>query len=272
MGCGSSKPESVQPARRARRAQGQVQGQVQGHNIAMLPTGGPLMVPPPYRNASGMPITHQDFELDRNTIIRALDHMGQFLDQRGVSATVMTVGGAVNTVYLQSRQSTHDVDFFLATPNATEHTVIHEAARSAARSARAHQGDIGANWFNNATQLLMGRDIQARLAQAAIQQNVIVHQYRGSRGGIVVYAAPWAYAFCGKLNRLCESNARPYDITDAVSYLRQHIQTTGRQTISVEEIEGWCRDYRKNVTHDVLDRVDDRYFRTYGTHPIARRR
>jgi hypothetical protein len=107
--------------------------------------------------------------------------MGQYLDQRGVNATVVTVGGAVNTVYLQSRRSTHDVDFFLATPTVAEHTVIHEAARSAARSERSQRGEIGANWFNNATQLLMGRDIQARLAQSALQQNVIVHQYRGLR-------------------------------------------------------------------------------------------
>jgi len=109
------------------------------------------MVPPTYRDISGMPITHQDFEFDRDTIIRALDHMGQYLDQRGVNATVVTVGGAVNTVYLQSRHSTHDVDFFLATPTAAEHTVIHEAARSSAHSERSQRGEIGANWFNNAT-------------------------------------------------------------------------------------------------------------------------
>ena len=133
MGCGHSKPKPARP------------GQVQrpGQNTASMPTGGAVMVPPTYRDASGRPITHQDFDLDRDTIIRALDHMGQYLDQRGVNATVITVGGAVNTVYLQSRRATHDVDFFLATPTAAEHTVIHEAARSAAHSERSQRGEIG---------------------------------------------------------------------------------------------------------------------------------
>ena len=263
MGCGHSQPEPAQPVRPAR-------AQNPGQNTASMPIGGPVMVPPTYRDASGRPITHQDFELDRDTIIRALDQMGQYLDRRGVNATVMTVGGAVNTVYLQSRRSTHDVDFFLATPTAPEHTVIHEAARSAAHSERSQGGELGANWFNNATQLLMGRDIQARLAQSALEQNVIVHQYRGPRGGIVVYAAPWAYAFCGKLNRLCESNARSYDIADAVCYLHQYLVANNRQIVSAQEIKQWCRDFGKNVTDGVLDQVNARYNTTYGTLPIAR--
>ncbi|KAF2418390.1 hypothetical protein EJ08DRAFT_654328 [Tothia fuscella] len=196
--------------------------------------------------------------------------MGQYLDQRGVTATVMTVGGAVNTVYLRSRRSTHDVDFFLATPNAVEHTVVNEAARSAARNARSQRGQIGANWFNNATQLFMGPNIQAALAQGAIDQNAIVHQYRGSRGGIVVYAAPWAYAFCGKLNRLCETNYRPYDLDDAVSYLHQYLRSNRRRTVSAAEIKQWCRDFRKNVTDAILDQVNAQYDAVYGTQPISR--
>lgn len=236
----------------------------------MLPIGGPIMVPPAYRDASGRPIHHQGFELDRDTIIQALDHIGGYLDQRGINATAITVGGAVNTVYLRSRPTTHDVDFFLATPNAREHTVIHEAARSAARSVRSQQRPVGADWFNNATQLLMGREIQARVAHGAIEQNVIVHQYRGSRGGIVIYAAPWTYAFCGKLNRLCESNARSYDIADAVSYLHEYLQTTGHRTVSAEEIKGWCRNFRKNVTDAVIDQVNAQYDQTYRTQAITR--
>jgi hypothetical protein len=263
MGCGNSKPEPAQPAQ-----PGRVQGP--GQNTASMPTGRPVMVPPTNRDASGRPITHQDFELDRDTIIRALDHMGQCLDQLGVDATVVTVGGAVNTVYLQSRRSTHDIDFFLATPTAAEHTVIHEATRSAAHSERSQRVGIGAKWFNNATQLLMGRDIQACLAQSALQQNVIVYQYRGPRGGIVAYAAPWAYAFCGKLNRLCESNARSYDIADAVSYLHQYLLANSRQTASAAEIKQWCRDFGKKVTDGVLDQVNARYNTTYRTRPISR--
>lgn len=138
------------------------------------------MVPPPYRDARGRPIQHQSYELDRNQLIQTLNHVGQYLDQHGVTANIVTVGGAVNTIYLQSRRSTHDVDFFLADPGSPQHQVIHEAARLAAQPS---QAPLGAEWLNNATQLLMGRDVQANLARAAFQQNTIVHQYHGQRGG-----------------------------------------------------------------------------------------
>jgi hypothetical protein len=266
MGCGNSRDESAQPARGASISQGQGQGQ----NTAIRTVGSPIMVPPTYQDANSRPIHHQDFELNRDAITQALDHIGQYLDKRGVAITAITVGGAVNTVYLQSRHSTDDVDFFIATPYAAEYTLFHEAALSAARSIWTQQRELGANWFNNDTQLRMSRDILARLAQHAVQQNVVVHQYRGSRGGIVVYAAPWDYAFCDKLNRLCETNARTHDITDAVSYLHQYLQKTGSSSVSAEETKGWCRIFRKNVTDNVLDRVNAQYIQTYGIRPIMR--
>lgn len=257
MGCGCSKPDAhSDSARPTNPAQ---------HGAIAAPTGGPLMVPPPYRDARGRPIQHQSHELDRDQLIQALNHVGQYLDQHGVTANIVTVGGAVNTIYLQSRRSTHDVDFFLADPSSPQHQIIHEAARSAARSS---QAPLGAEWLNNATQLLMGRDVQENLARAAFQQNTIVHQNHGQRGGVVVYAAPWSYAFCGKLNRLCEANPRPYDIQDAVVYLHEYLATTGHQTVRASEVHQWGREYRKKVTDDVLNQVDTLYYQTYSHHAI----
>lgn len=261
MGCGGSAPgRDDMPAPRP-RPQIAVSG----------PTGGPQMVPTPYRDERGRPITHMDFDLDRETLIRALNHMGQYLDQQGVTARVVTVGGAVNTIYLQSRSSTHDVDFFMEDPQAPVHQFIHEAARSAARSSAATRGvTLGANWFNNATQLLIGAQIQAQLTAEAVQQNTIVHQYRGQRGGIIIYAAPWAYAFCGKLNRLCEQNARPYDLDDAVVYLHEYLGVTHKSSVSKNDIFHWCQQYRKNATETVLDRVNNQFYQRYGHQVIHR--
>lgn len=87
----------------------------------------------------------------------------------------------------------------------------------------------------------------------------------------MVYAAPWSYAFCGKLNRLCEANPRPYDIQDAVVYLHEYLATTGRQTVRASEVHQWGREYRKMVTDDALNEVDTLYYQTYGHHAIDMR-
>lgn len=79
------------------------------------------MVPPPYRDAAGQPITHQDFDLGRNTLIQTFNRMGEYLDRQGITARVVAVGGAVNTIHLRSRQSTHDVDFFMDDPQSPIH-------------------------------------------------------------------------------------------------------------------------------------------------------
>ena len=224
----------MQPRRRAtNNGQGQSRREHRQEANISAPTGGPVMVPPLYRDAEGRPIEHQEYELDREQLILALNHVGTYLDQHRVTARIVTVGGAINTIYLRSRKSTHDVDFFLANADSPEYRFVHEAARSATRQT---QRPLGANWLNNATQLLMPRDVQQSLAAAAFEQNVIIHRYVGQGGGLIVYAAPWSYAFCGKLNRLCEDNPRPYDLSDAVEYLHQYLLAIGRQTVSAYRV------------------------------------
>lgn len=191
--------------------------------------------------------------------------MAQFLDQRGVRAQLVTVGGAVNTLYLRSRDSTHDVDFFLENANAQIHHTLHEAARFANRQ---RGGSLGAEWLNNATQLFMSGPLQQQLFNAALEQGTVVFEHWGSRGGLRVYAAPWSYAFCGKLNRLCESNPRPYDMADAVVYLHNYLQGSGKQTFGAGRIRQWCQQFSKKVTDEVLRHVDEAYYRTYGVRVI----
>lgn len=255
MGCSSSKAQHGDDVEMRPPRQVQVSG----------PIGGPQMVPPPYRDASGMPIIHQAYDLDRDTIVTALDTMTDYLRQQGVSVEAITVGGAVNTIYLRSRTSTHDVDFFLGNSEASQHSIIHQAARHANRQAgRA----LGGDWFNNSTQVFMSPELQHSLAEAAIQQGVVIYDGLDRHGGLRVYAAPWSYAFCGKLNRLCEQNPRPYDIQDAVGYLDQYFQTAGCTRVSAERIQEWCQRYRKKVTPEVLRAVDEEYRRQYGRRAI----
>lgn len=224
------------------------------------------MVPPPYRDANGQPIQHNDADLDRDTLLRALSDMASYLAEKGITAHIITVGGAVNTLYLRSRQSTHDVDFFLADPSSQEHHAIHEAARHANRQTN---GRLGGEWFNNSTQLFMAQGIQQTLASRALEQNIVVYEHVDRHGGLRLYAAPWAYAFCGKLNRLCDSNPRPYDLEDAIQYLRQHLETEGRQTVSAHRIRQWCQTFGKKVEDRVLRDVDRAYHQKWREHPIG---
>jgi hypothetical protein len=203
--------------------------------------------------------------MDRERLIQALGYVASYLDQHRVTANVVTVGGAVNTIYLGSRESTHDLDFFLPDASSSDHHNIHQAAQYANKQC---QSQLGADWFNNATQVFMSQNIQRALASQAFEQNVIVYNQIGQRGGLTIYAAPWSYAFCGKMNRLCNSSPRPYDLSDAVEYLYQYLGSKGRRTVSARTIYGWCETYRKQVSDVVLQQVDKAYRQKYGSHPI----
>lgn len=219
-----------------------------------------MPVPPPYRDQQGRPIQHSASELDRNTIIRALTDVAAFLDRQGVRTQLVTVGGAVNTVYLRSRASTHDVDFFLGNASSSIHHAIHEAARLANRQ---RGGSLGAEWLNNATQLQMPVQLQQSLFKAALEQGIVVFKH----GGLEVYAAPWSYAFCGKLNRLSSrlpgDEPRPYDLADAAVYLHEYLRGTGRQAVGVRQIRKWCTRFNKIMADEVLRRIDKVYYQQY---------
>jgi len=264
MGCCSSKQDrdnnvelQARPARRP----------AQGGQTISGPSGGLVLVPPPYRDAQGRPIRHNEAELDRDTILAALRDMSEYLASKQVSARVITVGGAVNTVLLRSRQTTHDVDFFSEDGTAQVNLLIHEAARDANRRRR---GTLGSSWFNNSTQLYMGRERAEELASAAIEQNEMVYNGLNDRGhGLQVFAASWEYALCGKMNRLTEGDERAYDLNDALEYLVRYFQKTGHQSIAAGAIKQWCARWGKQVTDEVLRRLDEAFLRKYGRRCIV---
>lgn len=129
-------------------------------------------------------------------------------------------------------------------------------------------GALGADWFNNTTQVMMGRQVQRDLANEALYQNAIVYEKIQNGNGLRIYAAPWSYALCGELNRLCADVRRPYDVADAVSYLHQYLRTTGKQSVKKSTIFTWCQNYRKEVNQAVLKEVDDAFYATYNARVI----
>lgn len=86
-----------------------------------------------------------------------------------------------------------------------------------------------------------------------------------SRGhGLKVYAASWEYALCGKMNRLTEGGERAYDLNDAVEYLARYFRKTGRRTVAAGLTKQWCVRWGKQVTDEVLRRLDEAFLRKYG--------
>ncbi|KAJ4326530.1 hypothetical protein N0V84_003053 [Fusarium piperis] len=230
------------------------------------PMGGPVMIPPMFRDETGRPIQYEASSLNRKQIIDAFEHMAEYLDECGIEATVVVVGGAVNTVYLGSRESTHDVDFFQEDPASKEYTFLHSAAKFANSQA---EGRLGEEWFNNSTQLFMARDVQTSLVWEAKRQNAVVFERRGTKGGLRVYAAPWTYALCSKLNRLCEINPRSYDMDDAVVYLNRHLHLTNETYVKSRELKDWCRWYNHDVQRKILRQLNEKYLQRYGYMPIV---
>ena len=62
--------------------------------------------------------------------------MAAFIDRQGQVITIIAVGGAVNTMLLQSRLSTHDMDFFGTNLNNDQRTLLNEAAGCAEMQSR----------------------------------------------------------------------------------------------------------------------------------------
>lgn len=228
------------------------------------PVTPPGQVPAPERDERGLWVQHEQHELTRQNLIKALDYVAQYLHQRGENVTLVAVGGAVNTILLQSRATTHDVDFFcrlLQNPRL-------ETLRSAGRYAVERSSvTLSADWLNNATARMPGvvENIDY-LVRAAVDQNAILFD----RPGLKVVAAPWNYAFIKKVSRITQGTGRAYDASDAVAYLHQYIRTSNQdEPVSLERAQEWGRRYKALCPAQILEQINELYRRTYGVDGIV---
>ncbi|KAG8628461.1 hypothetical protein KVT40_004334 [Elsinoe batatas] len=199
------------------------------------PSGGPVLVPTPQRDHQGRPIRHTEHDVSGELV-------ADFLAQKNFEVTLYTCGGAINTIHLQSRASTADVDFFL--PNMPQN--IASTIEAAATHAIARMSvPLSDDWLNNTQTLMISRRIQTMIAEEARQQNTIVFRKRG----LTVLAVPWSYALMAKIDRMSNpSKTKAYDPIDAAVYLRQYIQIHGghpaiRDTWGREQIRAVSRAY-----------------------------
>jgi len=218
------------------------------------------MIHVPRREAdyNGEPIiSDQDYQLDRHTLQAALATMADFIDSQRQNITVITVGGAVNTLLLQTRRATHDIDFLGTNLNNNERILLDQASKYANRKSRT---PLGGNWFNNQTMLWIPANVNRDITEQAIQQNEVVFQRRGLR----IIAAPWNYALCGKMNRLVTNrDIRTYDLSDAADYLHRYIERHGGRPVAVAEVRRWAQVFAKQTSDAVIRSVGKEYRRVY---------
>ncbi|KAL9102764.1 MAG: hypothetical protein Q9163_002126 [Psora crenata] len=248
MGCGPSSQRRASPETRP--------------NIS-APTGGLELIPQPRRDAAGMPLPHQHHDLDRLHLQRALTYAADHLHSKGADIMIIAVGGAVNTILLETRESTHDVDFFMPSDRRQQGKLIEEAAQVAeARSSL----PLGGEWLNNSASLYIPRTIRQELSQEAIAQNAVVFR----RPGLTILAAPWIYALCAKIQRLGDTRKRrSYDATDAATYLYHFNSQHGQHSVQFQYLVERAAHYQTAITADVCRQLDAEYQTRYGKNGIA---
>lgn len=226
------------------------------------PVDPPGMIPRQRRDQRGAVLPSQQHDLSQRNITRALGYVAEFLQSRRRNMTLVAVGGAVNTVLLQTRNSTHDVDFFSQDLRGSEASLLREAVVYAEERSSVPLGD---RWLNNETGTIGGtREQIPQLVTQATQQRDIVFQ----QPGLTIYAAPWNYAFVTKVGRITYGTGRTYDWDDAIVYLHQHIRRHGHTPVPVSQIRRWGAEYRRNTPDEILRQIDERYYRQYRQHGV----
>jgi hypothetical protein len=239
--------------------------QQQGGAIAIgAPQEVMIHVPRNRLDRHGAVVQQVTRDIDRNVLFAALQHVARYISQRGQNITVIAVGGAVNTLYLQSRSTTHDVDVFGSTFTNQARMLLDEAMQDAQR----HYRDLGTDWINTETQMWMPGSLHSRLTEAAERQNVKIFNQRG----LTIYAAPWNYAFSAKVNRILTGGdqARPYDLDDAVTYIHKYIRNQGNRPVPIKTALDWAKQFHHKSTADVLRRQVNQAYRTqYGANAFV---
>ena len=254
MGCGSSK-----------EARGKRPARQQGAGVAIgAPQDVQIHMPRNRADAHGVPIPQSTYEIDRLTLRSALSDVAAFLHQRRAQLTLVAVGGAVNTLFLRTRSSTHDIDVFGSNLNNSDRMLLDEGMQYAIRKSGS---PLGTDWLNTENQMWLSPTLHRELTNEANQQNVVVFD----SPGLKVLAAPWYYAFSGKIQRLLSggNQVRSYDLADAVHYLDRIIRQQEGQPVSVGMIEGWAGRFHHTTSKNyLLKTVNTEYQRKFGKRGI----
>ena len=195
-------------------------------------------------------------DLNQAELEDALRWTAHYISQHSrKSITIIAVGGVVNTISLQSRLSTHDVDWFNSRLPQDDVTLLRKGANYAVQQGSRQGVKYPLDWINNKTSLFIPAQLREELLAEALQQDYEVF----SAPGLRVLAAPWGYALMAKLDRMAGGGAKPYDSTDATTYLRQYILHRRVRNVSFETIEQLSRRYRLRLRMQDVQTVSQQY-------------
>lgn len=120
-------------------------------------------------------------------LIRALYHVAASIAKAKGNVTVITVGGALNALYLRSRLVTHYVGFFNNRLTVKEYEILTKATKEATK----RDNLLAERWFNNRNVFFVPIEKRSALTAKAFRQHEVVFTVPG----LTVLAAPWQYAF-----------------------------------------------------------------------------
>lgn len=158
------------------------------------PQNATIHIPRNRTDADGAPIPQVTRDIDQSTLRAALNHVSNYIHRHNRRLKVIAVGGAVNTIYLQSRTTTHDADIFSSDVGNQSRVLLDEGIHEAQQ----HIPALGTDWLNTETRMWISPPMHVELTRLAEQQ--IVHVYDGQ--GLVILAAQLKYAFTAKVNRI----------------------------------------------------------------------
>lgn len=192
-----------------------------------------------------------------------------YLDQRRRGIRLVVIGGAVSTMLLQSRQSTHDIDYLGGTTSQADLRILQDAAVHIRQTQQ--QPTLEEGWLNNSTILFIDKRIRDELIQQGFAQNEIVFQ----APGLTLYAAPWPYAICAKLHRISGGGHQAHDPLDAAAYLHHYLSRRDGPVIAsvtLDQVAQWCQRYYISISRpalvDTLRLVNEEYRRLYGADAV----
>jgi hypothetical protein len=84
--------------------------------------------------------------------------------------------------------------------------------------------------------------------------------------GLTVLAAPWRYALITKLDRLMKTGHKAYDLSDATTYLHEHISHhCEKKPVPHTDLKKWAGEFKCTVpSDDLCKRLGDGYKEKFG--------
>ncbi|KFZ12182.1 hypothetical protein V502_07231 [Pseudogymnoascus sp. VKM F-4520 (FW-2644)] len=213
-------------------------------------------------DSNGVPVPAGCCMLVSTAIDHGLGLMAKYLHRHNANLTVIAVGGVVSAHFLRAWPTTTDVDALGTTLTAHQRRLLASAASYAKKNSPVPLGD---GWFSGQGMQYVRPEVARNVYELSMQQNDIVF----CSEGLTVMAPRWSYAFMVCVDRLSHGVGRPYDMGNAVLYLRQYIKAGEHKLIPILGIMKWGEGYDLHASLEVLRIVKAQYLGHYGSEAIS---